>query len=127
VKSRATYISERIDAYSGGANFTVTLTIANSARLDQAPELQEEFRVNSITHKNYVITAMLGSENLLAMRYPPTTQFQDRCRFRYKGPRCKYAGAMSSCDYTRSGDNGCEAHNNVVNFGGFSGLRPLNI
>lgn len=33
------------------------------------------------------------------------------------------AGGLPSCDLTLRGPNGCAAHNNVINFGGFPGIR----
>lgn len=120
-------ITERVEAYAGGTGFEVTMYVVNADRLDQPPEISETFKVKQTSAANYVVSFTLGSENLLGLRFPPTNQFRDRCRWRYKSVKCGYAGAMASCDYTYDGSNGCEVHANTLNYGGFRGLRPLNL
>jgi len=127
IQDQTGVIAAKMDAYAGGAGFGVTMTIVNSARLDEPPEMQETFTVTGASVSNYVATFVLGSESLLGLRWPPTNQFRDRCRYRYKSGKCAYTGSMPSCDYTYDGANGCKAHGNELNYGGFRGLRPLNI
>lgn len=121
------FITSRIDQWGGGTSFKVILTIVNSARLDQPPELREEFSVLNSSTANYVVNCTLGAENMLTMRFPRSMQFQQRCRWRFKDSRCAYTGAAPTCDYTLDGENGCAAKNNNINFGGFPGLRRLNV
>ncbi len=50
----------------------------------------------------------------------------DRCQWIYKEvDTCKYAGELSTCDKVLEGENGCRAHDNVKNFGGFPGIPEL--
>lgn len=116
-------IMQYVEAYSGCVGSDVIMTVVNSAALDGPAEIQETFKVISSSNNEYVVSFDLGVESAISKRYPNYRQFKDRCSWKYKGPRCKYAGAMNTCDYTLLGDNGCVAHNNVPNFGGFPGLN----
>lgn len=121
-------IRQYMEQYEGGVGFPVRYIIANGARLDQKPELDEQFSIlEASAPPGYEVRFSLGAENPLRMRYPLSIQERDRCRFVYKGARCKYAGPMGSCDFSLTGDNGCRAHDNEENFGGFPGLRFFNV
>jgi len=48
---------------------------------------------------------------------------RDFCRHTYKDPvTCQYAGALADCDQTKGGPNGCQVHDNVINFGACPGI-----
>ena len=113
----------KMEQYEGGVGFGVRLHIVNTARLTDPPEISERFDIVGAQYAGYNITFQLGAENPLRMRFPLGLQYRDRCRFVYKGTRCKYAGALATCDYTYDGSNGCSAHANQQNFGGFRGLQ----
>lgn len=116
-------IREKLADYDGAIGFPVRLIILNTGNLDQPPELEEEFQVTGASQAGYTVSFTLGVENPLFTRFPVRSQSRDQCPHRYKGPRCKYAGPMSSCSYTYDGANGCKAHSNGVNFGGMRGLQ----
>lgn len=118
-------IRERMDRYDGGIGFPVRIIIVNTGNLDAPPELEEVFEVVGSSVNGYKISFELGVDNPLSQRFPSLTQMRDQCTVTYKGPLCKYAGTMTSCDYTRNGPNGCKAHANSHNFGGFPGLQNL--
>lgn len=121
-------IREYMERYDGGVGLPIRYIIANADRLDKPAELSEDFTIIGATSPApFEVQFTLGAESPLRLRFPISIQERDRCRFKYKGARCKYAGAMPTCDYTRDGANGCVAHNNKANFGGFPGLRPLSI
>lgn len=121
-KALATYI----DTYDGLVKSTVTLMIVHEDLLPNGPaEIDEDFVVIEASVQEYVVSFTLGVETAVAQRFPNFRQFQNRCAWKYKGERCGYTGAMPTCDYTRDGANGCIAHNNEVNFGGFPGLNDL--
>jgi len=120
-------VRTQMENYRGGVGFKVRLTIINSAALSGPADIEEEFEViTASAPPGYKISFTLGAENPLAMRFPRGIQFRDRCLLTYKGPRCKYAGAIGSCDFTLDGANGCRAHENITNFGGAPSLRSLN-
>jgi phage-related protein len=116
-------LMQYIEAYSGCVGSTVIMTVVNSAALDQPPEIQETFKVISSSNNQYVVKFDLGTDSAISKRFPNYRQFKDRCSWKYKGTRCKYAGSIEKCDYTLLGDNGCLVHNNVANFGGYPGLN----
>lgn len=102
--------------------------VINATNPGPTPEIEQEFRLLDATagSEKYVISFTIGAENPLALRLPARQQFRNRCAWGYmggyKGPRCKYAGSLGSCDYTFDGPNGCIAHANTLNFGGFPGV-----
>lgn len=118
-------LSQYVDEYDGLVKSECKLIIVNSGSLTAPPELEETFIVTGASIANYVVTINLGTESAVLQRFPNYRQFKERCVWKYKGLRCKYAGAMTSCDYTRTGPNGCIAHNNEINFGGQPGLNDL--
>lgn len=119
-------IRERMEAYGGAVGSDVTVTVVNTDALDQPPEFQETFEIiGAKAPPGFKVAFSLGSENPLALRFPRNLQYRDRCPYQYKGARCGYAGAMASCDYTLDGANGCRAHSNIANFGGFPALRNI--
>ncbi len=117
------YLQQRIEEMAGGVFSAVEMTVVNTERLDRPPEIQERFRVNSSSVKDDVVTFELGAENPLAIQFPKHVQRQDRCAWRFKGYGCEYAGVLATCDYTKDGANGCNAHN----FRALAGLVRMNI
>lgn len=116
------FIREKMENFDGGLFSTATITVVNSGNLSAPPEIQETFDVTGASAPDVNVEWTLGTENPLRHRFPLRDQYRDRCGWRYKSGRCKYAGPMASCDYTKDGPNGCKAHNNLKNFGGFTSL-----
>lgn len=117
-------LGQYIDLYDGLINNKVTMYIVNSAALQEA-EMEEDFIILTASISGYKVEMALGIESAVNQRFPNFRQFKDRCAWKYKGIRCKYAGALPTCDYTRTGPNGCIAHDNEINFGGFPGINDL--
>jgi phage-related protein len=115
-------IREKMEDYNGGVGSTVTLTVVNSGNMDAEPEMVETFEIMSASAPDIKVEWQLGAENPLKFQYPYRQQYRDRCGWLYKGRRCKYAGAMQTCSFTKEGPNGCRAHANMKNFGGFPSL-----
>lgn len=103
----------------------VNMKNADSGKVD----MEQSFKLMDATagSDKFVVSFTIGAENPLSLRFPVRKQFRNRCPWGYmggyKGPQCKYAGDMPSCDYTYDGANGCIAHNNTLNFGGFPGVE----
>lgn len=115
-----------IDKYDGLVKSSVTLYVVHEDMLASGPaEIDEDFLITEASVNEYVVSFTLGVETAVAQRFPNFRQFQNRCSWKYKGTRCGYTGAMPTCDYTRDGANGCIAHANEANFGGFPGLNDL--
>lgn len=120
-------IESRMEAMAGGVFSEVVMTVVNTDRLDQPPEIQERFQIINSSVKNYVVNFTLGSENPLAIQFPRSRQFKDRCSRRFRGYGCPYTGPLQTCDYTKDGPNGCVAHGMVEWFRGLPGLVKMNM
>lgn len=117
-------VLQKAEQYAGGVGWKVRFMLVNTGNLSQPPEIDESIHVIAGKVSSYALTLTLGARNPLRQRFPRRLQWRDRCSFRYKGDQCKYAGAMQTCDYTLQGANGCAAHGNEQNFGGFPGISP---
>jgi len=116
-------VIQRMQDYAGGTGFPVTVTVTNSAALDEAPDVQEYFEVVTASADNYSVSWTLGTENALNRQVPRRMQRRDFCQWVYRdGNTCRYNGPMSACDHSMHGALGCAAHGNAVNFGGFPNL-----
>ncbi|CDT54306.1 Putative Phage-related protein-like (fragment) [Vibrio coralliirubri] len=82
----------------------------------------ETFQVTGASAKNYEVSWTLGAMDLLRVRTPRRRQMRNRCCWRYKSKECGYTGAQKYCDLSLQGLNGCTAHDNEGNFGGFPGI-----
>jgi phage-related protein len=116
-------LMQYVEAYGGLVGSNVTMTVVNSGAMDAPAEIQETFKVLAATNTEYVVEFDLGTDSAVNKRFPNYRQFKDRCAWKYKGPRCKYAGPLAKCDLTLLGTNGCIAHGNIANFGGYPGLN----
>lgn len=120
-------IRARMEQYGGGVGFNVRIAAINSAALDELPDVAEYFQVIAAKINDYVVSWTLGAENALSIKFPRRRQLRDRCTWKYKSAECGYAGGMPTCDYSLQGTNGCAAHSNALNFGGFPGIIASNI
>lgn len=98
-------------------------------RLQDAPNgdpLREySFTVQSISVSDRAVVAQLGAYNLHKQPFPLNVVKRNHCDYAYKGGRCGYNGALTTCDKTEDGPNGCTVHNNRARFGAFRGLQRL--
>lgn len=127
MKDYSSAIMALMQSYGGGIGFKVTVMVVNAGNLVQPPEVSEYFEVIAASAANYVVSFTLGAESALAKVFPRRRQTRDFCQWRYKGAECGYTGALASCDLTLNGSNGCQAHNNVIRFGGFPGLNQRDV
>lgn len=118
-------IQAALQNYGNSMAWPARFLVVNATNPGPNPEMEQEFRLLDATaaSDNYTVAFTVGAENPLSLRFPARDQFRDRCPWVYKGVRCKYAGSLTSCDRTKNGANGCSAHNNVINFGGFPGVE----
>lgn len=116
-------IRDKMEEFEGGVGFGVTMTIVNTGNMSADPEIEEEFDVMTASAPGINVSWTLGTENPLRYQFPYRRQYRDRCPWVFKGAKCAYAGAATSCDFTLNGTNGCRVKNNVRRFGGFPALR----
>jgi phage-related protein len=71
-----------------------------------------------------VVTFTLSAPSPMRQLFPKYLYRADFCMYvsNYKGPQCRYAGALANCDGTYSGANGCVVHDNAGRFGAFPGI-----
>lgn len=113
-----------MELYGGGVGSEITFTVVNADRLDEdKPEAQEVFQIIGASSSDYGQEFTLGADSFLMKNFPRRRQTKDFCQHQYKGASCKYAGPLPSCDLTLQGPNGCAAHSNTINFGGFPGIN----
>lgn len=115
-------LMEKLTTYGGAVGSRVTMYIVNTANLAQGAEISEIFEVISSSANDWSISLSLGAESTLTRIFPSRTQMRDRCAWRYKSTECGYTGALPSCDLSLQGANGCAAHANQLNFGGYPSL-----
>lgn len=118
------HIQGLMEEFGGGVGSKVTLYVVNSGNLAQGAEIVEFFEITAASSADYVQSFTLGAENALAQTFPRRRQTRDFCQWRFKDPKtCGYVGPLTSCALTLQGANGCEAHDNSINFGGYPGLN----
>lgn len=122
IKDYTRGIISLMEEYKGGIGFNVKFIMIRSDALDSDPEFEENFKVTGSNSNNFIVTFNLGAENPLTKRCPKRLQYREICSFGYKSTECGYAGALPYCDFTLTGDNGCIAHDNATNYGGFPGI-----
>jgi phage-related protein len=115
------FISDMLERSRGFTGRKVILSLINDGNL----VLRQTFRVQTSTVNEASGQFIIGFDDLLKISIPATKYFRDRCPWRYKGVECKYAGALQTCDRTLRSTNGCEAHENTINFGGYPGIPKL--
>jgi phage-related protein len=122
----AQVLQAMLQEHQGGTDFPMRLLMVASTNT-AAPELEERFTILSAraSSDHHIVSLELGAENPLLLRFPTRLTSRRRCTFSYRDADCGYTGPMPSCDYSRDGPNGCKAHNNIANFGGFSGIRRV--
>ncbi len=113
--------------YSGGVGFPVRVigVLATDAATSEIVVV-ENYKIMHTSTAGVSVTVTIGDRNVLNDRWPNRIQRQERCPWVFKGEYCGYAGALSTCDYTLQGANGCASHDNTANFGGFPGILPRN-
>lgn len=123
IEDQTRAVEARMQAYGGGVDFPVRVMLVPGNALDEPPEDVEYFKVVSGGSSGYRVRWTLGADNPLALSFPRRRQLRDRCAWRYKSSDCGYSGSMPSCDLTLQGANGCGAHSNSENFGGYPGIN----
>jgi len=103
---------------------TVVLTRVNSKLAgEDHSELSYTFTVMGAEADYEWVYLTLGSFNPINRQFPLGRYKAYHCDHIYEGAECGYSGALSSCDHTLDGDNGCEVHGNSARFGGFLGMK----
>jgi phage-related protein len=121
-----------LENYQGGIGSKIKMILLFESELEKSPseqryEYQEDFTVVSASIDGYNVSLGLGATNLLGIRFPRRMQIAQYCQWGYKSIECDYRGDLPTCDRTLQGTNGCAAHDNAFNFGGFPGIRGRSV
>lgn len=117
---RVSNVTRTVEGYleqaGGGVGATVRMMVVMSNHLELAtPELDEEFSVQSTSYdQDWVTFNLSGSVNLFR-RIPQRRFMKNFCPFQYKGPECKCASGLPTCDKSLSA---CKERGNSRRFGG---------
>lgn len=126
IQDQGEIVGPFMQRYGGGVGSDVDMMIvrATTATLTYPEaELTEYFQVITGGYKDYVASWTCGAENPLRKMFPLRKQEDNQCSFRYKqAGTCNYSGANPTCDLSLDGPNGCRAHNNTINYGGYPGI-----
>lgn len=106
-----------------------TLKIFNESTIASNEYYSERFYVRDVTTTDSWATFRLGAFNLFERPFPANRFLRTRCGRVYGGTDCGYdttrSGALTTCDKTLSGANGCEAHGTDEVAAGLVRLHPL--
>ena len=106
----------------GAVDAKVVIKVVNTASLDKEPEFEELFAVGRSSMKGGYVQFELTVPNYIAMRCPPRLFIREFCGWTYRDKSCGYKGDKPTCDYSLRSNNGCVAHDNSSNFGGFPSM-----
>lgn len=118
-------IHRLLEQAHGAADSEVRLIIVNTEEIaakNWRPEYEEHFLVSRTSVKGGRVEFQLGMPNYTTIRFPRRIMMSQYCSFLFKDERCGYTGGLASCDYSLRGENGCIAHQNSENFGGFPSI-----
>ena len=83
--------------------------------------IEDEFEVTSAETNEMNVVFSLKNPLVFDDFMPRFMYMHNRCRhIHFKGDRCKYSGAVTSCD--RTWDT-CDSLDNLPNFGGFPQIK----
>lgn len=128
VSNIAREVQALIEEYDGLIGQPCRLRLVHLGTLAAGAYIIYRGEVISLTADEQVIGFEMGSYSLQRQLMPSQRALRDYCRFKYKGNRCGYTGALPSCDKTLNGPNGCVVHDNEERFGGFPSMpKPGNV
>jgi lambda family phage minor tail protein L len=126
-------VQGQLEPYSGGIGAKVVLTVVQSADLAGDPVQQFTWTILEASATDQWVTFTLGAPNPLRRAFPNGQYVKNHCGVRFNTPamqavadpagaQCGYIGALTTCDLTLNGANGCRFHNNEARFFGFPGI-----
>lgn len=117
-----------LETYNGLIGTPVRIMLINLQLAETGiPTLRQDFQIVAVSTNEDGVTAQLGQQNLYESTFPSARYLRENCRHQYKGPLCKYVGALATCSKTLDGANGCADHTNEPNFGGFPGIPRVGV
>jgi len=129
------------EAYSGLVDSDVQIQVVHSTNVTTAtlgagvnnpdPEIDLYYKIVASHSDNLWASYTLGATNPYKMRFPRGRVMKHFCRYKdFKGDRCQYDGADTSCDRTMATCRlkiNLDALSNIKNFGGAPGVGSTGI
>jgi len=108
--------------YGGGLGGTVKITVVQADNLTEVvSELEETYDILSSMKTNDWVELSLGLPSPLKRKFPKDVYNPYSCQWKFKSCECGYTGeTFTTCNRTLSH---CRARGQLLNFGGFLGLR----
>lgn len=133
-----------IEQYAGVVGANLYLYVVNAANPAGEPDLSLAFTVKQTTSDAKLVHLKCGASSPLRRLFPFQVYRPNFCIWQFNSPalqaitaaviaaghpltdppglQCKYQGPLPTCSHTIDGSNGCQAHNNLIRFGGFPGI-----
>lgn len=112
-----------VDAYEGLEEQVVRARLVDLAALAEGLGIIDlRGRIIGCSATQDALTFELGQVDMRRAKLPTQRVSPLRCRYKYKGARCGYSGAIATCDKGLTTPNGCEVHANENRWGGFRGV-----
>jgi len=131
VTNVARVLEPYLDDQDGLVDSNVDIRIVNSihvltptkgsATYNDVPEIELNYDIVESSSDSQWVEFTLGASNPFNKRFPRNKIYRNVCRYRwFKGTRCQYAGAQTSCDRTLKTCR--DTYSNSINFGGCPGV-----
>lgn len=121
-------IAEDLELHHGFFGKQVRMLVVHKECLDNPFPADEAIAyVQACEMSDQGVNLTLGYDDFLGEEVAHET-FNGRCPFKFKDPdTCAYTGALTTCDHSLSGDNGCDVHGadstiHPRRFGGFPSI-----
>ncbi len=114
-----------LEAYNGGMESTIKLTVVNNAYLgEDYTELEMDFIVLSCSADDTYIVFSLGAPNPLLAKFPQLRYLALHCSWAFRSVECEYGEGSGETDTTCERTlEACQAKNNTLRFGGCPGMK----
>ena len=113
-----------IEQFAGIAGAIANIYVYNTAHPAGEPDLAVSTTVMKSVCTAELVTFSLSAPSPLRQLFPKFLYRANFCMYvsHYKSIWCGYTGALTNCDGTYNGANGCQVHNNAGRFGAFPGI-----
>lgn len=99
----------------------VRYMLVNAADLaSNQPVRREDYEIVATPEISESLVVFRIGQDTVARQKFPANRITGQCDHAYKGNRCGYTGAIVGCDKSRFGVNGCQVHNNLDRYGGWT-------
>ena len=110
------------------------LTVFEDTLATPTAKIEETFYIKSATVDENVAAFLVGTKlDIFELQIPRRTYNRTVCQWIYKDENCKFSGTFTGgdgadiCDKSLDTKNGCRAHDNIINFGGFPDIHNPNM